>query len=333
MAIGTKADFIIRPEQFNAGFLETFGYNIDVFNAGSNGAIRLVPLRQQGDYTATRFFDIVQDAVERRNPTSLADVADKNLTQSERIAIKLNRRFGPFAHTFDSFKKLGMDIDTMSFLLGQQAGNAFTEDYLKAALNSVVAAIKSESSLVYDHSGSGIVSHAALVRGLSRFGDATSRIVCWLSHSGSFFQLMEGSIEVAGGNVAGMTLYNGSVGTLGKPVVVTDAGPLVEIDDDEPVKYRTLGLVRDAVVVTESEGTSMVDDVITGKDNLIMRIQGEHAFNVEVKGFSWDISEGGLNPTDAALGTSANWEAIVGNRKDMAGVLIETAVEEPEEGD
>ena len=50
-----------------------------------------------------------------------------------------------------------------------------------------------------------------------------------------------------------------------------------------------------------------MSDLITGGQNLAMRIQGEYAYNIKIKGCRWNIGAGGANPTDAALATSANW--------------------------
>jgi hypothetical protein len=111
-------------------------------------------------------------------------------------------------------------------------------------------------------------------------------------------------------------------GTLGLPAFVTDSTALYITGT--PVDYLTLGLVENAVVITLSENQRMVADQITGLDNLVLRVQGEGAYNVEIKGFKWDTGNGGTNPTDNTLGTASNWDTVVASHKDQAGVYIRT---------
>jgi len=61
---------------------------------------------------------------------------------------------------------------------------------------------------------------------------------------------------------------------------------------------------------------------VTGVGHLLMRIQGEHAFNVGCKGFKRDVTDGGANPTDTALGTTTNWDKDVTEDKNLASVRI-----------
>ena len=88
------------------------------------------------------------------------------------------------------------------------------------------------------------------------------------------------------------------------------------------VTYNVLGLVGDAVVATESEEREVVSEVITGKENLLFRVQGEYAFNLECKGMAWDITNGGANPADTAIATSTNWDKKATSDKDLPGVRI-----------
>jgi hypothetical protein len=55
-----------------------------------------------------------------------------------------------------------------------------------------------------------------------------------------------------------------------------------------------------------------------------MRLQGEFAFNVGLKGFQWDVTNGGANPTDSALGTGSNWDLIAADIKDTSGIIIQS---------
>ena len=52
--------------------------------------------------------------------------------------------------------------------------------------------------------------------------------------------------------------------------------------------------------------------------------KGEYAYNLSLKGFTWDVTNGGSNPTSAALSTGSNWDTATISHKDRAGVAINT---------
>lgn len=322
MALGDYTDFVVRPEYFETGFIETLGQNINAFNAASRGAIRLVTQEEQGHYAQTRFFDLPTSIVSRRDITSSSATTDTALTQDEVISVKLNRKVGPFGQTLDSWRKIGKDAEEMSFMLGQKVGEQVLQDYLQAALNAVEGFLSGQSGLTYDYTGTGTLVHAALISGLAKFGDAGDRIKCWVQHSKPFYDLMAANVTVASGNIGGMTLIDAQVASLNRPIVVTDSSFLYVTGT--PTQYVTLGLVENAVVITETERPMIFTERVMGVENIFYRYQGEHAFNVEVKGAKWDTGNGGINPTDAALGTSSNWDAVVARDKDKAGIWIYT---------
>lgn len=325
---GTRADFKIYHEEFFGGMTEVLQQQAGLFNGASAGAIRLVPRRLRGDFEKESFMKLVSGIVRRRDPTSNNPVTDKKLEQGELIGVKINRGIGPVANTLDSFRKIDEDPSTFSFILGQQWGQAVAVDYINTALASVDAAIAGVPALNFDATteSTPTITHTHLVEGMSKLGDQSNRLRAWCMHSRSYFDLMKQSIADKIFEVAGVTIYQGSIATFGKPVIVTDSPSLVsEAAGSGGVKqYRVLGLVEDAVEVAESEDREIVSQLITGQDNLVMRIQGEYAYNLKVKGFAWDTSDGGVNPTDAALASSANWLNQMHDPKMLAGVRIST---------
>jgi hypothetical protein len=41
-----------------------------------------------------------------------------------------------------------------------------------------------------------------------------------------------------------------------------------------------------------------------------------------VKGYRWDVTNGGANPDDSSLGTGSNWDRAATSDKDLAGVVL-----------
>ncbi|WP_372073407.1 major capsid protein [Tistrella mobilis] len=325
MTIGTQQDFRIAPEEFFGGMVEVVEQNADAFNAASGGAIRLVPERRRGHYAAESFISRVASLVTRRDIDAVTDVADTPLAQAETVGIKINRRIGPVANTLDSLRKLGRDPGEMSFLLGRQIGKAVAVDYVDTALRAASAALSGVAALDLDVSGEADpgLAHGTLVRAMARLGDAGGRISCFVMHSKPYYDLMAQSVADKVFEVAGVTIYQGTVASFGRPTLVIDSPALVT--PGTPDRYRVLGLVEDAIEVAESEERSIVSDVITGLENLVMRIQGEYAFNVRLRGFAWDVVAGGINPTDVALEQKTNWQVAAADVKSLAGVRLTVA--------
>lgn len=331
---GRLPEGIIYPELVHGGMVETLVQNTDAFNAASRNTIRLVNARRKGDFAQESFFKNVNSLVNRRAVTGSPEnpaVSSNPVPMDELISVKLNRRIGPIDQTFDSFRKLGDDVDleVLSFLLGEQIAKAVQIDQLDAGLRSVVAAITNQAGLTIDrgpaNSPQTTLNTETLVDGLATFGDAGSRVVMWVMHSKPFYDLVQDQIAANIDGVSNFNVAQATPITLNRPVLVTDSAALISQESSpEEAQYTTLGLTEDAVVLEDSEDEMLYTDVITGKDNIVARLQGEFAYNVKCKGFKWDVANGGVNPDDTALATGTNWDSVMDNTKDLSGFAIQT---------
>jgi hypothetical protein len=213
---------------------------------------------------------------------------------------------------------------TFSYILGQQAAKAIQVDYVNTALLACSAALINSSAEVYDVSGASpaTISHTYLATLLSKMGDAANRIVCLVMHSAVYWELVKTAISDKVFEVAGAVIQGGTPATFNRPVIVTDSVGL--IDAASPTRYYTLGLTAGAIEVLESEGRQMFAELVTGLEQVVIRLQGEHAFTVGLKGFTWDVTHGGANPLDAAVGTGSNWDQICTDLKDGPGVILKS---------
>lgn len=318
MAIGKGSDFVIYHEEFFGGFSETLEQNTNAFNAASNGAIRMTPNRLRGDYEKESFIKSVTNLVTRRDLTSTSGVTDLAMTQGENVGVKINRKIGPVANTLDSFKKIARDPQEMSFLLGQQVGQGVAVDMLNTAVAALDGALRAQASQLYDGTA-GTPTHGGLVQMIAKMGDAGDRITAFIMHSKSYYDLVGQAITDKITDVANVAIYQGTTATLGRPVVVTDAPALLV--SGTPDEYGILGLVDEACTINESEERNIVSDTVTGLENLVLRIQGEYAYNLKLKGMTWDITNGGANPLDAAVATGTNWDQVATDDKSLPGVI------------
>lgn len=324
MAIGKASDLKVYNEEFQGGLWEGITQNTSAFNGASLNAIRLVTADKRGDYEKEAFYKSISGLITRRDTTSVSSATDLALSQDELISVKVNRKIGPAAQTLDAFRKIAKDQREMSFILGKMIGEKKAQDLLNTGILAVEAAIQGQTALNLDITGetTKTLTTDALVRGLAKFGDAASRIVAWVMHSKPFFNLIGSQIADKVVNVADKVVYGAVPATLGRPVIVTDAPGLTDANGSAADTYNIMGLVEGAVIVTESEQSDIISEIVTGLENLVFRIQGEYAFNVQIKGFKWDVSNGGPNPLDTALGTTTNWDKAATDDKDLSGVRI-----------
>lgn len=323
MAIGKASDFKIYQEEYFGGMFESIQQNTNAFNGASAGTITLVGRDHRGDFSKESFIKDISSLISRRDTTSVAAATDLAVAQGERVNVKVNRKIGPIAQTLDSWRKISKDPREMSFLIGKMVGEKKAQDYLNTALLSAVPAMAAQANITHDYSATGTISHTQIVTGLSKFGDQAGLIKAFVMHSKVYFDLMKQAIADKIVEVAGVTIYQGSVATFNRPVIVTDSAALFDLVP-VPDVYWTLGLVDRAITVEESEAEEIESQIVTGLENLVFRIQGEHAFTLGIKGFTWDVTNGGANPTDAALATATNWDKTATFDKALAGVVIKT---------
>lgn len=315
--MGTQANFVLYEEQFHARFTEVLQQNSQVFNGASRN--NLVTRLMKGQFEQNTFFTNVSNLINRRDPTSVAAATPSDMNQAEHVGVKLDRRIGPVDQTMDSWRKLGENPELMSIVLGEQVAKAVQVEYVNTAIRSLAAAIPT-GTLEVDLSATGTMKTEYLVQGLALFGDAASRVGLWVMHSKNYFDLVIDQITEKLLEITGAVIREGSPVTLNRPVLVTDDPSLVITG--APNNYLTLGLADNAVEIAESQDMVTMTDDITGLENL-GRFQGEYAYNVGIKGHAWDTSAG-ANPTDAALGTAANWNQVMSDVKDTAGIRIRT---------
>lgn len=325
MAIGTRSDFKVYNEQFFGGYVEALEQNANAFNGASANAIQLVPNRLLGDFEKESFIKSISALATRRDVGVTTGVTDTAMSQGEFASVKLNRRIGPVANTMDSFRKIGRDPAEISFILGQQIGQAVAIEMVDAtltALNSALStAMTHDASAVTPPDETGPkVTHTNMVTAMALMGDRSNRIVAWVMHSKNYFDLVKQAIADKIFEVAGVTIYSGNVATFNRPVVVTDSASLALAAS----KYAVLGLVQGAAIVQESEVRDVVSDTVTGLENLVIRIQGEYAYNLGLRGFTWDTTAGGVNPDGTALALATNWDASATDVKSGPGVRLVT---------
>jgi hypothetical protein len=327
MTAGLASNMKVYQEYIPGRINELLAQQGNVFNDASRGALRLTTASHRGDYVYNSLFSNVSGLAARRDTTSVGSQTDTNLAQAEHVSVKLNRKIIPTAMTRDAFRKAFGQYSETEFadIVAEQAANAMQIEMCDTALLAVRAALKQQSTSYYTEASLGSISTSTLVQSLAKMGDRADRVVCWVMHSKPFYDLIGSQINANIAGVSNFAVASASPITLNRPVLVTDSAALVtQLNSPDVNNYFTLGLVDSAVTVENSEEQEIVVQDVTGLENLVVRFQGEYAYNVGLKGFQWDVQNGGANPTGTNVGTGTNWDTILSSVKDRGGVCAMT---------
>lgn len=326
--IGKASDFKIYDEYVHTRINELLAQNGEAFGAASAGAMRMTTRSIKGDYEYSSFFQNIGAALAtRRDLTSVSGQTDTPMTQSENISVKLNRKLIPVTQTRDAFRKIFGQYSQTEFsgLVAEQYANAMQLEMLNTGLSAVAAALKQQTASYVTETSLGSISTNSLFSALAAMGDRASRVVCWVMHSKPYYDLVKSQ---ASANITGVSNFNVATATpvtANRPVVITDSASLIaNLNSPDVNDYYTLGLTADAVMVENSEEQEVVLQDVTGLENLSIRMQGEYAYNLSLKGFQWDVANGHANPNAAAVATGTNWDAAYASHKDRSGVCLMT---------
>lgn len=314
MATTVNSDVIIYNETVQTSYFERIQDNLAVFNENSRGAIGLNSEMVEGDLKLTSFYKL-GGSIASRNVNSVAAVSGSKIGMDEQVSVKSPWKYGPYETTEEAFKRRGKTPAEFSMLIGQDMGDAVLDGWVDYALAALQGAINTNSDMIVtgDLATEG---KKVLTKGLRTMGDKFGQVAIWVMDSASYFDIVDQAISEKIYEEAGVVVYGGTPGTLGKPVLVSDKCP----------EYLIFGLQAGAVLVTESQAPGVRSYDIDNQENLAIGYRAEGVVNVEVMGYSWKTKTN-VNPDVAAIGTAANWKKVATDNKATAGFIIDLTPE------
>lgn len=309
-----NSDLIIYEDQAQTAYLERVQDVLEVFNAASRGTVILDSESIEGDLRRRAFYKI-GGSLAHRDVNSVTPVSTTKIGADEMIGVKTPWKYGPYATTEEAFKRRARSPEEFSQLIGMDMADAFLEYAIAAAFDSLAAAIGTNAAMVAQANIAND-GHKALTKGLRKFGDRSNRVAVFAMHSSVYFDIVDQAIADKIFEEAGVVVYGGAPGTMGKPTLVSD-----QIDDG-----LIFGLQAGAARITESQPPGVRSYPINDEENLALGYRAEGAFNVELLGYSWDAdSSAPANPNLTQLGTGGNWKKYATSNKATAGVLIDVS--------
>tara|TARA_R110000850_G_scaffold239537_1_gene364325 strand:- start:314 stop:1282 length:969 start_codon:yes stop_codon:yes gene_type:complete len=298
--------------------IELLGQKLEAFNAASGGAIVLNTNAWRGNYTKESFFQSLAGAQRRvdRNAANGAQGAT-DLAQGEFIGVKIAGGFGPI--TFEPAQMTWLMESPAAAIMAISEGfsDALLADQLNTVVGCAVAAVENIAALVNDVSASAGLTQQALNAGHFKFGDMQGMLVADVMHSSGNEKLIDNAL--ANGEQLFVSSNVTVVSILGKVMVVSDIPALYVAGT--PNKTKVLSIVAGGAIVENSSDIITNMDTTNGKQRIETTWQADYTFSVKLKGYAWDVTNGGPSPEDAELFTGTNWDIAVASTKHSLGTL------------
>lgn len=312
-------DMQVYNQEIQGNTIELLGQKIDQFNAASGGSIILSSAAFEGDFSKQSFFAQLA-AAQRRVDRYAANgsQASTPLTSSELVGVKVAGGFGPVLFEPSQMTWLLSDPGTAITAISEGFADALLADQLNTAVLAAVAAVENQAALVNDVSGSAGVTQVALNDSHAKFGDMSQLLIA---------DVMTGSVYH---RLVGEALTNTSqlfvssnvtvIELLGKISVVSDIPALFEAG--VPNKDKVLSVTNSGIIVDNAGDILTNMETTNGNERIETTWQSDYTFGLKMKGYAWDVANGGASPIDAELATGTNWDKAVTEDKHTLGTLL-----------
>jgi hypothetical protein len=299
--------------------IELLGQKIDQFNAASGGSILLNAATFRGDFSKESFFNQIASAQRRvdRYAANGAQAAT-TLTQNQMVGVKVAGGFGPVLFEPSQLTYLQEDPGSAITAIAQGFADALLADQLNTAVGCAVAAVGNIAALVNDVSASAGVTQGGLNGSHRKFGDMSSILAADVMTGDVYHRLVAEAITNT--NRLFLSTNVQVVSILGKIVIISDIPSLYTAGS--PNKDKVLSVTAGGIIVDNSSDIVSNMETSNGKERIETTWQADYTFGVKLKGYAWDITNGGKSPTDAELFTGTNWDKAVAENKHTLGTLL-----------
>tara|TARA_R110000765_G_scaffold227467_1_gene331316 strand:+ start:433 stop:1398 length:966 start_codon:yes stop_codon:yes gene_type:complete len=308
----------VYNDEIQTNTIELLAQMTSQFNGASNGAIVLTSTGNAGDFAREAFWANLSGAQRRvdRYAANGAQAAT-SLTQAELVSVKVAGGFGPILLEPSQLTWLQRSPGEAISAIAQSFADALLADQLNTAVMAGVAAVENVAALVNDVSATGGVTQVALNGSHAKFGDMSQLLATDVMTGSVYHRLIGEALANAvqlfvSGNVTVVSL-------LGKAIVVSDIPALFEAG--APNKDKVLSLTAGGIIVSDNGDLVSNMETNNGKERIETTWQSDYTFQIGLKGYAWDVTNGGKSPTDAEIATGTNWDKAVTANKHTAGTL------------
>ena len=313
----TQSTFVIYDEQFNSSMMERLQVNINVWNSATYGGLVLTTKSLMGHFSKVSMYKaLAETVVTELDPTVEGTTSWDTFEAFENASVKQKRDVN-LQKTVDAFRVMLVDPQaTFSQIVGGLTADLITKDAIETGLGALVGAIGNDATHVLgDYSGAPTFSDINEAQFV--YGDQFDNVACILVHSNTARGLVDLNIDEKLDSVAGFTIRTGNWATLGIPIVIADLTAL-----KNTTNFNMLFLTKGALVVEASETVDAYTQIDLEARPAMLKFKREWAYNVGIKGYTYDYGTVGAYPTKAELATSATWVRTCTSDKDLPCVLF-----------
>ena len=316
------ANMQVYNDQIRLRTIELIGQQLNAFNAASGNTIILSAEGFMGDFSKESFYNTLAAAQRRVDRYAANGAASSTaLSESEMVGVKVAGGFGPVIFEPAQMTYLQSNPEEAINVIAQGFADALLADQLNTSVGCAVAAIENQAALVNDVSaltaGAGALTQSALNGSHAKFGDMSGLLRADIMTGAAYHKLLEKGLA------NGERLFESTNVTvqsiLGKIFVVSDIPALTETGT--PNKTKVLSLVDRGIVVDNTSDIVTNLDTTNGNERIETTWQADYTFGCKLKGYAWDIANGGKSPLDAELFTGTNWDLVMASTKHTAGTL------------
>ena len=313
------SDMKVYNDEIAGNTIELLGQKIDQFNAASGGTILLNAAQFEGDFSKESFFNQLAGAQRRvdRYAANGAQAAT-TLTQGEHVGVKVGGGFGPILFEPSQMRWLQQDPGAAITAIANGFSDALLADQLNTAVGAAVAAVENVAALTNDVSGSAGVTQGGLNGSHRKFGDMSAVLAADVMRGDVYHRLIDEAITNT--NRLFLSTNVQVVDILGKIAVISDIPALYEAGT--PNKDKVLSVTAGGIIVDNASDILTNMETSNGKERIETTWQADYSFGVKLKGYSWDVTNGGKSPTDAELFLDSNWDKAVTENKHTLGTLL-----------
>lgn len=312
------SDMKVYNDEIVGATIELLGQKTDQFNAASGGALVLSSAAWRGDFSKESFFNQIASAKRRVDRyAAIATAPVTNLTQGENVGVKVAGGFGPVLFEPSQMTYLMENPAEAIMAISEGFADALLADQLNTAVAAAVAAVGGQASLVNDVSASAGLTLNVLNNAHAKFGDQSQLLVTDIMTGAAWHKLIDKALTNSSNLfVSGNVLV---VDVLGKRYVVSDIPALYVAGT--PNKSKVLSVVANGIIVDNTSDIITNMQTNNGNTRIQTTWQADYTFGLKLKGYSWDVTNGGKSPTDAELATASNWDKAVTEDKHTLGTL------------
>lgn len=317
----------------HTAYAESLGYNVNLFNEASDGAIIIGTTRSgqmAGGFTEESFFAYVEGLIRRRNPGGDAPLTLKQLSNKKDNAIRLaftTEQLDLSGHWWDW---IGRDNAMAAATFGKMLSEQTLQGYVNRAITVLKATVGSNDLTFRDATTQALeanqkISYKNLVLTADLLGDRADSLNTWIMPRTSRTALLLDNMKNAN------SLFNfGTVNVMqdveGRRIITSDDPSLREVDQStSEVNNWIFGLRRGSIIMRELDDFEDLTERTGGTENIKKTYQAQWSTLLNVLGYKYaveSLTDTYASPSDAAIATPANWTQVTNNHKETAGVAL-----------